>query len=109
MLSQMLFIVQSMGAVLAGSIIGLAFGQLQQLASRKHKDQETAGRFNSGWAVMPGSFRRTAFLIMALALIQILCPLLFTNGAQWFVSAGVVIGYGFLLWRELRRKMATRI
>ena len=100
-------ILQIIGGVIAGGVIGLAFGQLQQIASRKHATLESKGQFNSGWAIMPGSFRRTGFLIIALVLIQMLCPLLFTNGAQWSVSAGVLVGYGYLLWRQLRRRLST--
>jgi hypothetical protein len=55
---------------------------------------------------MPGSMRRTAYLLVALALVQLVCPLLFTNGCQWWVSGGVVLGYGALLYRGLRGKMA---
>ena len=56
---------------------------------------------------MPGSMRRTAYLLMALAGVQFVCPLLFTNGCQWWVSAGVVGGYGWALWRKLRQNLAA--
>ncbi len=96
---------QAIAALLAGAVIGLAFGQLQQAAWRRHQGFQEAGRFHSGWAVMPGSFRRVAFLLVALVVVQVGCPLLFTGGGQWWVSGGVVGGYGAVLWRHLRRKV----
>jgi hypothetical protein len=39
-----------------------------------------------------------------LVLIQVLCPVLFVNGIQWWVSAGVVLGYGGLLFWQLRQR-----
>ncbi len=95
---------QTIGALLAGGVVGLAFGQLQQAASRRHGALQQAGRLNSGWAIMPGSFRRVAFLLLALVLVQVLCPALFANTGQWWVSAGVVIGYGVVLARQLRQR-----
>jgi hypothetical protein len=57
---------------------------------------------------MPGSMRRVAYLLVALAGVQVICPLLFTNGTQWWVSGGVVAGYGLVLAQELRRRMTAR-
>ena len=54
---------------------------------------------------MPGSGARVAYLLIALALVQFLCPLLFVDGTQWWVSAGVIAGYGWLLYRQLRQRM----
>ncbi len=100
-----LTILEIVGALVAGVLIGLAFGQLQQIAWRRHTALEGQGRFNSGWAVMPGSFRRVGFLMLALVLVQLGYPFIFTQGAQWWVSGGVLAGYGFLLWRGLRRRL----
>jgi len=47
--------------------------------------------------------KRVAYLLVALVLVQIVCPLLFIDGSQWWVSGGVVVGYGALLFRQLRQ------
>src|SRR5271163_1671053 len=97
----------SITSLLAGGIIGLAFGYVQETAWRRHQRLQQEGQLNSGWAVMPGSMRRVAYLLVALAGVQLVCPLLFANGCQWWVSGGVVAGYGSILLQQLRRRMAT--
>ncbi len=89
-----------------GAVIGLAFGSIQETAARKNQQLQGRGQLNSGWAVMPGLMRRTAYFLMILAGIQLLCPLMFSNGSQWWVSGGVAAGYGTTLYRQLRRRMA---
>jgi len=97
------------GAVglLAGGVIGYAFGLLQSAALRRHEQQEKNGKLKNGWSLMPGSGARVAYLLVALALVQLVCPLLFVDGTQWLVSAGVVVGYGWLLYRQLRLRLAA--
>ena len=60
-----------------------------------------------GWVLMPGSMGRVVFLLLALVLVQIICPLLFAGGVQWLVSAGVAVGYGGALYLQLRQKLAA--
>jgi len=91
----------------AGSLIGYAFGLLQAAARRRHVQQERDGKLKNGWSLMPGSGARVAYLLVALALVQVVCPLIFVEGTQWFVSGGVVIGYGWTLYRELRRRIVA--
>jgi hypothetical protein len=100
-------ILASATALTAGGLIGLAFGAIQKAAARKNQRLHNAGQLNSGWAVMPGSMRRVAYLLIAMAGVQLICPLLFNNGCQWWVSGGVVAGYGTILLQQLRRRMAT--
>lgn len=71
---------------------------------RRHEQLQRQGKFTSGWSATPGSFRRVAYLLIALALIQFLFPVFFeTDGiSQWCVSAGVVAGYGSTLYRQMR-------
>ncbi len=57
---------------------------------------------------MPGSMRRVAYLLVALALVQVACPLLFAANCQWWVSAGVAAGYGIVLYGQLRRRLANQ-
>ncbi len=94
----------SLFGLLAGGLIGTGFGFVQDSARRRNQRLERDGRLKSGWAVMPGSGFRVAGLLIALALIQLVCPLLFKDGVQWCVSAGVVLGYGALLFLQLRRR-----
>lgn len=93
-------------ALIVGGMIGLAFGMIQTLALRRNERLQLHGKLKSGWSVMPGSGARVAYLLVALALVQFICPLLFANGTQWLVSAGVVGGYAVMLTRQLRQKMA---
>jgi len=95
-------------SLLAGGAIGVGFGMVQHAAYLKYQRRQESGQFNNGWAVMPGSMRRVAYLLMALALVQFTCPLLFNNGCQWWVSGGVVFGYGGMLFKQLRERMAHR-
>jgi len=102
-------LVRNLAGLLAGGVIGLAFGLLQQAALRRHAELEQNGKLKSGWSLMPGAGARVAYLLVALALIQFVCPLLFADGTQWVVSGGVVLGYGWTLLRQLREKIKTTV
>ncbi len=91
--------------LLAGGVIGLAFGTLQQAALRQNEERERTGRLKDGWSLMPGSGVRVAYLLVTLALIQLVCPLLFAAGTQWLVSAGLLLGYGSMLAVKLRQRL----
>lgn len=91
--------------LLIGTAIGMGFGMLQELAWRRNERLQQSGKLTNGWAVMPGSMRRVAYLLAALAGVQILCPLLFATDCRWWVSGGVLIGYGFLLFRQLQQRL----
>ena len=78
----------------AGALIGYAFGLLQNAALRHHQQLELNGKLKSGWSLMPGSGARIAYLLCALLLVQLICPLIFVGGTQWVVSGGVLLGYG---------------
>jgi hypothetical protein len=93
-------------AVAAGGAIGYFFGVIQMRALRRNEQKQQTGELSNGWAVMPGSMTRVAYLLVLLVAIQIVCPLLFKDGIQWCVSAGLVMGYGYVLFRRLasRRK-----
>src|SRR5260370_23541604 len=102
----MIYMIQAIAGLIAGLIIGIAFGVLQDAARGRNERRQQEGKLNSGWAVMPGSGARVAYLLIVLVLIQILCPLLFVGGTQWWVSGGVVAGYGAMLFLQLRRRRA---
>ena len=91
----------------AGAAIGYAFGLLQNAALRRHEQLAQSGKLKSGWSLMPGSGARIFYLLCALLLVQLVCPLLFVGGTQWLVSAGVVFGYGWMLVAQLRHRLKT--
>lgn len=93
-------------AFAAGSMIGLMFGLVQNAALRRNEQRQREGKLNNGWSLMPGSGARIAYFLIVLVIIQFLCPLLFTNGTQWWISGGVLAGYGFVLYRQLRQRLA---
>lgn len=92
-------------AIVAGAVIGLGFGTLQQAALRRNEERERSGKLKNGWSLMPGAGARVAYLLIALALIQVVCPLLFQEGTQWFVSGGLVAGYGWMLLSQMRARL----
>lgn len=97
----------SIAALIVGGLIGVAFGQLQNVARRQNEKREAEGKLNSGWSLMPGSGVRVAYLLITLVLIQIICPVLFKNDStQWWVSGGVGIGYGLMLALQLRERLS---
>src|SRR5258708_4760834 len=104
--TQLTHMLASIAALIAGGMIGVAFGMIQDAARRRNERRQQSGELKSGWAVMPGSGARVAYLLIALVLIQITCPLLFQDGTQWWVSGGLVAGYGFVLFRQLRQRRA---
>ena len=93
--------------LLAGGVIGLGFGTLQNAALRLNEQRQSDGRLRNGWSLMPAAGARVAYLLIALALIQLVCPLLFVDGTQWIVSAGLVFGYGWTLFRQLQLRLKT--
>ncbi len=101
---QMLEVLRLIAGVLAGGVIGFGFGLVQERAARRNQQRQQSGQLDNGWAVMPGSMKRVAWLMIALVIVQVTCPLLFRNGTQWWVSGGVVLGYGIVLLRRLRLK-----
>jgi len=97
---------QSLIGLIAGALIGAGFGVIQDSARRRNERRQDAGKLKSGWAVMPGSGRRVMYLLVALVLVQVICPLLFKDGTKWWVSGGVVAGYGFMLFQQLRQRLS---
>jgi hypothetical protein len=99
-------VLQAITGIIAGALIGAGFGLLQDAARRRNERLQSSGKLKSGWAVMPGAGRRVAYLLLALVLVQLVCPLLFRDGIQWWVSAGVAGGYGLILYLHLRRRLS---
>lgn len=102
MATELVRMLQWFMGLLAGAIIGAAFGMIQEAARRRNEKLQQNGKLQNAWGVMPGSGKRVAFLLIALVLVQIVCPLLFVNGTQWWVSAGVIGGYAAILVRRLK-------
>ena len=105
---ELLDITRTAVGLLAGGVIGLAFGTLQQAARRRNESRERSGKLGSGWSLMPGAGARVAYLLIALAIVQLVCPLLFVDGTQWVVSGGVALGYGWVLLRQLLASVSSR-
>ena len=95
--------------LISGGFIGVGFGMVQDAARRRNERLQESGKLKSRWSLIPGSGRRVAYLLVALVVIQIVCPLLFNAGIQWWVSAGVACGYWWLLFSRLRQRKATGI
>jgi hypothetical protein len=106
MIGQLLDVMRPLLAVAAGGAIGCTFGALQNSARLRHEKRQREGNLRSEWSIVPGSGRRVAYLLVTLAGIQVVCPLLFVDGVQWAASAGVVGGYGWMLWRRLQGQRA---
>jgi hypothetical protein len=97
----------SIAALLVGGLIGAAFGMLQNVARRKNEEKQARGEFKSGWSIMPGSGARVAYLLITLVVVQMICPMLFNDSAtKWWVSGGVVAGYGLMLALQLRQRLS---
>lgn len=90
-----------------GLSIGYGFGVLQRTARLKNEERERRGQVKNGWSLMPSSGQRVAYLLIALVVIQVLCPMLFSGGIEWWVSGGLAVGYGWCLYRDLRVKLAS--
>ena len=101
-------IILSLAAIVIGSIIGYSFGFAQKIASDRYSRKQLQGRFSSAWSVMPGSGLRIAYFMILLLIIQITCPLFFEGDIQWLVSAGVVLGYGWTLTQQIRKKLLLK-
>jgi hypothetical protein len=100
-------ILRTVVALAGGLAIGYGFGLVQAAAQRRNERRAQRGQLRSGWAVMPGSGLRVAYLLVMLAVIQVVCPVFFVDGAQWWVSAGVAGGYGAFLFGQLRERRAS--
>ncbi|HTI68347.1 MAG TPA: hypothetical protein VMF06_00135 [Candidatus Limnocylindria bacterium] len=96
-------------ALAAGGTVGLGFGMLQALGARRNQVLAQTGRLSSAWKLMPSSAQRVALLMIALAAIQLVCPMLFKDNTQWWVSGGVVAGYGWHLFSQFRRRRLAGI
>lgn len=94
-------VLQSSVGLLVGGVIGYSFGVIQDAARLRNEKRQQMGKLGSALSIMPGSGARVAYLLIALVLIQVLCPLLFADGTQWWVSGGLVAGYGWLLFRKM--------
>jgi len=99
----------AIAALLVGGMIGYGFGLIQDAARRRNEKRQQAGTLKSGWSVMPGSGARVMYLVITLALIQLICPRLFNGGGiQWWVSGGLALGYGYTLFTQLREKLSGK-
>jgi len=99
---------QQIAAIIVGGAIGIGFGMLQDYARRSNEKRQSEGKLNNPLTVMPGSGGRVALLLLLLVAIQVVCPLLFAGGIQWWVSGGLVVGYGVMLYLQLQQKLSQK-
>lgn len=91
-------------AFLVGGGVGYGFGLIQNRAARRYVERQKLGKLTSYTGVIPGSMSRVIYLITALVIVQLLCPIFFADGIQWWVSSGVIAGYGYILYQNLQAK-----
>jgi hypothetical protein len=94
------FFIMAVALIIGGSI-GLLFGLFQNAAIKRNKELQEKGKIGSNFSLMPGSMTRVAMLLILLVAIQVTCPIFFKSNVQWFVSAGVLLGYGWTLLKKL--------
>lgn len=99
---------QQITALIVGGAIGVGFGKVQDYARRTNEKRQAEGKVVTGWNVMPGSGGRVALLLLLLVAIQVICPLLFTDGIQWWVTGGLGAGYGVMLYFQLQQKLSRK-
>jgi hypothetical protein len=101
MRSELVSVLLSIGALVLGGVIGLAFGSLQNAALIRRK--KLLKDMSPEEPMIPGSASRVGFLLIVLVLIQVTCPIFFEGALiQWVVTAGVILGYGWTLRDQLR-------
>jgi hypothetical protein len=103
--AQFINMLQELTGLLVGAIFGIGFGMVQDAAWRRNERKQAEGKLNTGWSLMPGSGARVAYFLIVLLLVQLVCPLLFRDGIQWWVSGGEAGGYGLMLFLQLRRRL----
>jgi hypothetical protein len=91
-------------ALLVGGCIGYSFGYVQNRAASRYEKMQAAGKLKNPIGIVPGSMARVAILLMGLLLTQLVCPVFFADGTQWYVSGGLVIGCGYQLFQHLQAK-----
>lgn len=92
-------------SLIFGLLVGVGFGAMQASARRRHERRQLQnGNLNNGWTNVPGSMQRVALLLGTLGLAQLLAPVVFMDANKWFVSGGLAIGYGWLLFVQLRHR-----
>ncbi len=87
-------------SLIVGLALGLAFGLIEERI-RRHREKRATGQPSQGLG--SGAMSRTACLLVVLVGVQALCPVLFTDGLQWSASAGLLGGYGVVLYRSFLR------
>ena len=105
--NQIVDAVLALGGFVLGGVLGFVFGTIQRGALLRNLEAQRISGRPKGGNPMAGSFRRTAFLLLALVLVQVACPMFFESATiQWIVSAGVVVGYGWTLLKKMKTDVA---
>ncbi len=109
MINELMIMLRVIAALVAGGIIGTAFGWMQEAARRRNERLQQTGKLKSAWMVMPGSGARVFYLLIVLVLVQVFCPLLFAKNAKWWVFAGIALGYGARLFQQMRQRQSHKL
>ena len=96
-------------AITVGVIVGFAFGKMQEIARERYLKKQKSGKLSSGAGIIPGSMQRIALFLVVLVLIQVGLPMLFEGNIQWMVSAGVIVGYGWTLLQQFKKKASYSV
>jgi len=78
-------------ALLAGGVVGYGFGQIQDAAARRYRKLQQSGQFNTSWAIVPGSMRRTAWLLVLCNKIQVESVEVLVDNEVYDRAAGSVV------------------
>ena len=90
--------------IIVGAVIGGAFAWLQLLALRRNELLEKQEKVPTLLRQVPGSGGRVAFLLMALALAQVL----FQKASVVWMAAGVAVAYAIPFVMRLKVKYQQR-
>ena len=108
MINSMGFLLLSLLRLIAGGVIGFLFGSTQNAALIRNMKRQASEGSRQGWTIMPGSVGRITILLVILVAVQICCPVLFNGKAEWLVSAGVLLGYGWAMMRRTQPESRER-
>jgi hypothetical protein len=93
------------GGLIFGFLAGCGFGMLQDERVFASKFLRTLGYAVSSWTGISDPISRSILLLVMLTFFQAMSTFIIdTNGFQWIVSGGILLGYATTLIKQLRRR-----